>query len=261
MGEYKRSYSALHLHGTAANSVVWLNNVGESYMPSNEKRVRRSESSISPAGNADAILDAAEELFAQKGFSAVSMRTIAAESGQHLASANYYFGSKAGLFEQAFLRRIVPVNDRRLELLDQKTKKGKISLQDIVEAYISPLFESEDFGKPGAKARIIMLFSKQVLSNPDEHKYLQNYYESVARGFISAIQRSCEGISLADAIWGYNYMVGILVFTLAGKSPVAKLPDDFLASVDQQETDEVTVRRLKAFICAGLEALNTKAKP
>ncbi len=206
--------------------------------------------------NADAILDTAEELFAQKGFSAVSMRMIAAESGQHLASANYYFGSKAGLFEAAFLRRIVPVNGRRVELLAEMQQNGPLTPARIVEAYVRPLFEPEDGSESASKARLIMLFSKQVLSNPDEHSYLQKYYEEVARAFISAIRESLPSISEVDAVWGYNYMVGILVFTLAGKAPVARVPDDFLAGIDTAEKDEITVDRLVRFICAGLQALN-----
>lgn len=217
------------------------------------KQSEGASTSLSTNANSDAILDTAEELFAQKGFSAVSMRMIAAESGQHLASANYYFGSKTGLFEAAFLRRIVPVNQRRIDLLTE-VEAGQVSLRRIVEAYIRPLFEQSP-GASGSGARLIMLFSKQVLSNPDEHKYLQDYYDDVSRRFVAAISQATPGISFEDAVWGYNYMVGVLVFTLAGKAPVAKLPDEYLSRLNADETDDATVERLSRFICAGLEAL------
>lgn len=205
--------------------------------------------------NAEAILDAAEKLFAYRGFSAVSMRMIATESGQHLASANYYFGSKAGLFEAAFLRRIVPVNRRRIELLDGIQAAGPLTIEAVVHAYLSPLFEDGRSDTQASRARLIMLFSKQVLTNPDEHEYLQDYYEEVARRFVAAIRESLQGISMTDAIWGYNYMVGILVFTLAGMTPVAKLPDELLRAIPADEPIGSTCERLTRFICAGLSAL------
>lgn len=219
------------------------------------KRRERMPAPVSSSANADTILDTAEMLFAQKGFSAVSMRMIANESGQHLASANYYFGSKAGLFEAAFLRRIVPVNSRRLELLAEMRSDGPLTPARIVEAYVRPLFEAVDGEDTASRPRLIMLFSKQVLSNPDEHSYLQRYYEDVARAFISAICETLASVSELDAIWAYNYMVGILVFTLAGKASVAKLPDDLLATLED-EPDEITIERLVKFICAGFKALD-----
>lgn len=219
------------------------------------KRRERMPTQVSSTANADTILDTAELLFAQKGFSAVSMRMIATESGQHLASANYYFGSKAGLFEAAFLRRIVPVNGRRVELLAEMREDGPLTPARIVEAYVRPLFEPIDGTEAASRARLIMLFSKQVLSNPDEHSYLQRYYEDVARAFISAICETLPSISELDAIWAYNYMVGILVFTLAGKASVAKLPGDLLATL-ADEPDEATIERLVKFICAGFMALS-----
>lgn len=208
----------------------------------------------SPA--ATAILDAAEELFCARGFSAVSMRDIAAASGQHLSSANYYFGSKAGLFEAAFLRRIVPVNQRRLELLERNIQAGKCDLPDIVDAYLRPLFEGEA-DDAGRRARLIMMFSKQLLSNPDEHSYLQSYYDEVSRRFISQIHAARPTMDIRAAIWGYNYMIGILVFTLAGMEPMARLPEELARAIASDSSHEETITRLKTFICAGLEAFAT----
>jgi AcrR family transcriptional regulator len=60
------------------------------------------------------ILDAAEDLFAREGPSAVTLRSIAAAADVNVAAVNYYFGSKERLFEEMFLRRVVPLNEERL---------------------------------------------------------------------------------------------------------------------------------------------------
>jgi AcrR family transcriptional regulator len=210
--------------------------------------------------SAEAILRVAGELFAQRGFAAVSMRLIATKSKQHLSSANYYFGSKAGLFEAVFLRRIVPVNNRRVALLKERLAGGPLKLSDIVDSYIRPLFEIDRTTSYPFSAKLIMQFSKQLLSNPDEHTYLLEYYDEVSRNYIAALTQGGFGLSTQEAIWGYNYLIAVLVFTLAGKSSLARLEEDLVASLDLNEPDEVTISRLTRFICAGLAALGTSNK-
>ena len=63
------------------------------------------------------ILDTAESLFAEQGFSATSLRNITTAAGVNLAAVNYHFRSKEGLIEAVFARRVAPLNAERLELL------------------------------------------------------------------------------------------------------------------------------------------------
>ena len=45
------------------------------------------------------ILEVAEELIAENGFSGTSVRALAAKAGINVAMISYYFGSKEKLFE------------------------------------------------------------------------------------------------------------------------------------------------------------------
>lgn len=224
----------------------------QDHMQTESKQPGKDAPSLTASANA--ILDAAEKLFCAKGFSAVSMREIAAASGQHLSSANYYFGSKVGLFEAAFLRRIVPVNKRRVALLQEFRDAGRCELGDVVEAYLRPLFEAGP-DDSGQTARLIMLFSKQLLSNPGEHSYLLEYYEETSQVFIDAICRARPDLDVASVVWGYTYMIGILVFTLAGQETAARIPADLMRRVEPDGSHEQTIARLRAFICAGIDGL------
>lgn len=223
-------------------------------LPGNDRPASAEDEAPAYTESARAILDAAERLFSTKGFSAVSMREIAAASGRHLASANYYFGSKVGLFEAAFLRRIVPVNARRLDLLERYRAAGRTDLEDVMDAYLQPLFDPDE-PDPAQAARMIMLFSKQLLSNPGEHEYLQEYYDEVARAFIAAIQAARPGLTPTAVVWGYNYMIGILVFTLAGQENLARIPAGTAELVHADSCPQETIARLKRFICAGIDSL------
>ena len=53
----------------------------------------------------DRILDAAERLFAQRGFHGVSVRDITGAADVDVALANYHFGSKQGVLEAVLMRR------------------------------------------------------------------------------------------------------------------------------------------------------------
>ncbi|MEQ9811140.1 MAG: TetR family transcriptional regulator, partial [Azospirillaceae bacterium] len=50
----------------------------------------------------DAILEAAEALFSEHGFKAVTIREIARRAGANVASISYYFQSKEGLLRAIY---------------------------------------------------------------------------------------------------------------------------------------------------------------
>lgn len=54
-----------------------------------------------PTSTPDAILVAARELFAQRGFQATTVRDVAASAGVNAALVHHYFGTKQGLFVAA----------------------------------------------------------------------------------------------------------------------------------------------------------------
>src|SRR5271163_200520 len=85
------------------------------------------------------ILDAAEKLFALKGFEATSLRDITAEAQVNLAAVNYHFQSKDSLIDAVIVRRIEPVNRRRLEMLAAAGPDP--ALEQILRAFLTPALE------------------------------------------------------------------------------------------------------------------------
>ena len=53
-----------------------------------------------------ALLDAAEELFSQRGYAAVGIREIVEHAGANIASIKYHFGSKSELYIEAVRRAL-----------------------------------------------------------------------------------------------------------------------------------------------------------
>lgn len=88
------------------------------------------------------LLDAAERLFAERGFEGTSMRAVTQAAGVAVSAANYHFGSKLSLLGETLRRRIRPFNQRRLELLDSlEAGAAQPGVEQILDAYFRPPFE------------------------------------------------------------------------------------------------------------------------
>lgn len=59
----------------------------------------------------EAILDAAERLFADHGYEATSLQLVGDEAGVSRATPGYFFGSKEGLYEAVFDRAFTRVEE------------------------------------------------------------------------------------------------------------------------------------------------------
>lgn len=110
----------------------------------------------------DALLDAAEELFARNGIGAVSNRRIVEHAGaaNHSAVA-YHFGGRDGLLRALVGRHHEEMSRRRRELMEQLGDSPNI--HELVSARLRPLFELLDsLPKPSWRAQ----FMSQVTAVP-----------------------------------------------------------------------------------------------
>ena len=86
-----------------------------------------------PEATRAAILEAAEEVFLAKGFSAAAMSEIARRAGVAKSLLHHHFGSKEGMWHELKLRRFREYSDRQLELLRSTEPDGdllRISMQE-----------------------------------------------------------------------------------------------------------------------------------
>ncbi len=87
------------------------------------------------------ILDAAEALFARRGVSATSLRSITTRAGVNAAAIHYHFGSKQALVSEILTRRIAPLTKeriKRLELLEGRHRYEAVPAEFLVEALVMP---------------------------------------------------------------------------------------------------------------------------
>ena len=90
-----------------------------------------------------ALLECAEQLFLTKGFAGVSVRQITRESGTNVASVNYHFSDKTGLFREVLATRLDMITNEKLTLLKKLTlQQPEANLEEILRAYTSSFFDS-----------------------------------------------------------------------------------------------------------------------
>ena len=83
------------------------------------------------------ILEAASEVFTEKGFSGTRTRDIAEKAGINLALLNYYFRSKEKLFEQVMKIKVVLLFGKILPILINE----KTSLEEKIDLASEKYFE------------------------------------------------------------------------------------------------------------------------
>lgn len=107
------------------------------------------------------ILDVAGELFASIGFAETTNKMIAAKAEVDLASINYHFGSRNGLYQAVLIeahRRLISVED--LGRLVSTRRSGRIKLRLLIEMLVENATADQ-----GWHARVL---SREILS-PSSH--------------------------------------------------------------------------------------------
>lgn len=106
----------------------------------------------------NALIDAAERLFSERGLNAVPLRDIAVAAGQRNSSViQYHFGGRDGIVIEVFRRRIGAADRGRAQFIEAMDRDGRGNdLEALVEALVLPIAELvEAGGTQGSYARFI----------------------------------------------------------------------------------------------------------
>jgi len=108
---------------------------------STPKRRPRARPAPAPVGDETRtrILDAAEQLFAERGIEAVSVRSVLAAAGVNVALAHYHFGSREGLIAELLRVRVAPLIAELSSAVEEADARGaEATLEDVLRAYFVP---------------------------------------------------------------------------------------------------------------------------
>ncbi len=170
--------------------------------------------SAQAASTRDRILAAAESLFAQYGYSAVSLRQVTALAKVNLAAINYHFYDLEGLYREIVRQRLTQINRERLELLalaQSQAGSAPIPLPAIAEALARPLLlPSAETGPLAPRLIGRLLSERQAFLD----SLLQTEFHPVMTRFGQALRRHQPALPPADFVWRLNFLIGALHHTL-----------------------------------------------
>lgn len=221
------------------------------------RKKARTLAEVSAERKKDHILDAAEALFADEGFGQVSIRDIADAAQANVAAVNYHFGSKEKLFEALFARRVIPVNQHRLDMLaaaKARGRGGKPALREVVEAFVRPPLLLGDARSHGAQGVVMMRFLSRMLAMPKEHVFLEAYYGEVRSRFIATLTEILPKLPMESLLWRYNLMVGALIYALAGPQRMLRPPAAEPPKTPRNWNVEDAIAEVVDFCTAGFDA-------
>ncbi len=217
----------------------------ESFNDKNQNRSFRGKEQ----NRKEKILDSAEYLFASKGLKETSVRDITSHAHVHLAAVNYHFQTKDGLLKALMDRRITPLNQQRLELLDNyenRFGKGSVPVEYALHALLAPgikmCFEEPDF----------LRITGQIASHPDEDTYniFVTNFEGVFSRFNDVLSSSLPQITDEDLIWRIHFLTGSMIHTWTSHGTLTSLS----AGICKVGKQEDLINKLIAFCAAGLKA-------
>ncbi len=204
----------------------------------------------------DRILDAAEALFAQKGFEGVSVRQIMSRAGADVSLAYYHFKSKRDLFDQVMLRRADYLNQirlRALEEVEQRHPDDAPTVEEIIGAFTGPLLDvlADDHEEWSHYFQLIA----QINNNPEQGgKLMSRYFDPLVSRFIEALRKALPGCDEQDLYWSYHFLSGALTLTFAETGRIDNLSGGVCQSTDIPAINA----RMHRFLAAGFRALCTR---
>ena len=206
-----------------------------------------------PADTRERILDVAEELFAEKGIVATSLRALTKAADVNLAAVHYHFGSKEALLDAVLARRARPANLERLTELERLEERGvdaPPSIEEILSAFVVPGVRSLQTlsDRRGLLARLRARVEAQP---PDVVEALfRKHFGVVCARFLEALQRELPQLDKQLVADRFRLALGTLSCAFSGNFDLDTIPGH-----SPQDTPlEVKIQRLVEFLAAGLRA-------
>ncbi len=201
-----------------------------------------------PKSTKDRILDAAEVLIGERGPGETSLRDITAAAGVNLAAVNYHFQSKEALLRAVVERRVVPLNQRRLDLLDAAEAaagENPPDLGKVMEAFLFPPLEML-----ATSPRFVPLMARIYTEPQFVEEIIRKYMFPLVPRFTAALQRACPDLSMNEVFWRMHFSIGSMTHLLAGAN--------LIRVASQGQCDPADIEPLKkqliTFLTAGFRA-------
>lgn len=215
------------------------------------------------SGSKRKLLDAAEQLFAEKGFEAVSVRDITQLAKANVAAVNYHFGSRESLLTLVMMRYMTPVNEERivrLEALERKWSGKPVPLEEIIEALVRPFVGQVRKSELSERLFYKLMgrtFAQQSDGLPQQ---IEEQLRNVVQRFTRAFAKALPAVSPDDLAWRIHFMVGGMIHLLTHQDILQRLTNGTSGTPPMESIVSRFIRFSAAGLREGVEAEAPAAK-
>ena len=203
------------------------------------------------------ILDAAELLFADKGFNGTSLREITSLAEVNLAAVNYHFGSKKELIKAVMSRYMDELSPNLERSLKQVYMLEKPTLIQVFSAFVEPLLTLNTFRENGTSNFLQLLGRGYTDSQGGFYAwFLTTQYPAVISTFVDSVHKAYPELTAEEMFWRLHFTMGTVVFTMSSS--------DALLDIAKNDFDDDTdisgvIKHCYPFYssrCSGASSLN-----
>ncbi|QFU22670.1 TetR family transcriptional regulator [Shewanella eurypsychrophilus] len=196
------------------------------------------------------ILDAAEKLFAERGFSETSLRLITSKAEVNLASVNYHFGSKKELIRAVLARYLdVFMPAASSEIAKLQGAEQNASLNEIFSTLVKPLLDLNLLRSEGTRTFLQLLGRGYIESQGHLRWFITTHYGEHLKQFVKAVADSAPHIPPAEMFWRLHFTLGTVVFTMASADALTEIA---AADFDEHNDIEAVIRKVIPYLSAGV---------
>jgi AcrR family transcriptional regulator len=199
------------------------------------------------ADKMEQILDAAEYLFSLHGLYGVTLKDVAQRVGVHHTLLNYYFTDKKKLFDAVIGRRAEVTVELRMAALDRydAQTRGKPTVEGALRAFLDT--DLDLYSQGGENWKNYGALGAQVSNTPYGAELMDLHFDPVVLRLIDILKKALPGCAEEDIFWGYHFVTGALMLTLARTGRINRLSGGLCDSDDFVAVKE----RMAAFMAAG----------
>ena len=211
------------------------------------RRAGKQQAALPRPDRKQAILLAAEKLFAKHGYHAVTIRQIADEASVPLALVGYYYGQKHELFHAIFEHWNRTIEERLAALQSvSHDPRDPETLRRIIDAFTGPVLKLRASSEGEYYALLVARELYHALEETD--RVLRAYFDPMAHAFIDALQEALPHATRGQVAWCYQFGLGALLHHLSDDRVTR------LSLGESQPGDPEAAQLLVTFIVGGIRA-------
>ena len=197
------------------------------------------------------ILDAAELLFSQHGLYGVTLKDVASRVGVHHTLLNYYFNDKKTLFDAVMARRAAVTSSRRMQALDdyEAASGGRPTVEGALHAFLDT--DLDLYIQGGENWKNYGALSALASTTPYGAELMDQHFDPVVLRLIELLKKALPDCAEEDIFWGYHFVTGALMLTLARTGRIDRLSGGLCRSDDY----DAVKARMASFMAAGFRSI------